>query len=320
MFRITSHLSLWVLAGGMVLGAPVQIEKGHKTYKKIDSLHGNLNAVGSDTLNNLMAFWEEKFTALYPRVNIQIEGKGSSTAPPALIESTAQLGPMSRKMKPKEMDAFEKKFGYKPTAVKIAMDALSVYVHKDNHLQALSLQQVDSLFSSTRKRGGKDIRFWEELGLKGKFKLYPVSLYGRNSASGTYGYFKKVVLKNGDYKVIVKEQPGSSAVVQGIGNDLYGIGYSGVGYKTSGVKALDIGSKNGKVYSPSQENCIKGLYPLSRFLYIYVNKTPGKSLNPLTREFLRFILSRQGQEVVAKEGYYPIPAKLAKKIKDNLSL
>ena len=281
-------------------------------YEPVQGVSGNLNSIGSDTLNNLMTLWAEKFNERYPNVKIQIEGKGSSTAPPALIVGTSQLGPMSRQMKASELDKFEKKFGYKPIPIRVAIDALVVYVHKDNPIKSLDLKEVDSIFSSTYKRGGQSIKTWKALGLQGTLRQRPISIYGRNSASGTYGYFKKIVLKKGDYKNTVKEQPGSSAVVQGVTSDLVGIGYSGIGYMTSGVRAVPL-SDGDKAYEASLSNCLSGDYPLARFLYIYVNKAPGKNLDTLTYEFLRFVLSKQGQEVVVKDGYYPLPAQVCEK-------
>ena len=278
-------------------------------YSKISGVSGNLNSIGSDTLNNLMTLWSEGFQSLYPNVNIQIEGKGSSTAPPALIEGTSQLGPMSRQMKSKELDTFEKKFDYKPTAIPVAIDALAVFVHKDNPISAkgLTLQQVDNIFSNTYKRGGEAFENWGQVGLEA-WQNRPISLYGRNSASGTYGYFKKVALKKGDYKNTVKEQPGSSAVVQGISADLYGIGYSGIGYKTSNVVAIPLAESAGEAYvAPTFEKCLSGDYPLARFLYVYVNKAPNEHLDKLTLEFLKYVLSEEGQKIVVKDGYFPLP-------------
>ena len=276
-------------------------------YQQANGVSGNLNSIGSDTLNNLMTFWAEGFQAIYPNVNIQIEGKGSSTAPPALTEGTAQLGPMSREMKKEEIDAFEKAHGYKPTAVKVAIDALAVFVHKDNPIKGLTLQQIDNIFSSSLKRGGKNANTWADVGLTGEWAGRPLSLYGRNRASGTSGFFKENALSKGDYKPTVKEQPGSSAVVQGVANDLGGVGYSGIGYVTSGVRAISLGEKADKLMEPSYENCLSGSYPLSRFLFVYVNKKPGQPLDTLTLEFLKFVIAKQGQEIVAKDGYYPLP-------------
>ena len=289
------------------------VDKNLTVYKPVANLSGNLNSIGSDTLNNLMTLWAESFKEMYPNVKIQIEGKGSSTAPPALIEGTSQLGPMSRPMKGTEIDAFEKKFGYKPTEIKVSIDALAVYTHKDNPLKELSLEQVDGIFSSTRKSGSDDITRWSEVGVKGSLGGRPISIYGRNSASGTYGFFKDVALQGGDYRSSVKEQPGSSSVVQGVASDLSGIGYSGIGYKTSGVNALAISkTSRGRAAEPTAENCVSGKYPLARFLYVYVNVKPGTEPDALTSEFLNFVLSKAGQEIVVKDGYFPLPAMAAK--------
>jgi len=287
--------------------AQTKVDEKLPKYEKVSGVTGNLNSIGSDTLNNLMTYWAEAFKAKYPNVNIQIEGKGSSTAPPALIEGTSQLGPMSREMKAEEIDAFEKKYGYKPTQIKVAIDALAVYTHKDNPLKGLTLKQVDSIFSSTYKRGGKAIKYWGAVGMSGDWKNKAISVYGRNSVSGTYGYFKKVALGKGDYSSSVKEQPGSSAVVQGVASDLAGIGYSGIGYKTSGVNAIALGESEDNLFEPTFENCLNGDYPMARFLYIYVNKKPGAPLDKLTQEFLKLVLAKEGQEIVVKDGYYPMP-------------
>lgn len=292
------------------------VDPDWKGYTRVSGISGNVNSIGSDTLNNLMTLWAEGFRKQYPNVKIQIEGKGSSTAPPALIEGTAQLGPMSRKMKGKEVDKFEAKFGYKPTAYPVAVDALAVYVNKDNPIKGLSLEQVDAAFSKTRRRGHpNDVNAWGQLGLaNGTWKETPLSLYGRNSASGTYGYFKKKVLKNGDYKDEVKEQPGSASVVQGVTEDTAGMGYSGIGYKTSGVRALPLASQTGEPFvEPTFANSAKGHYPLARFLYIYVNKTPDKPLQPLIKEFLKFVYSKEGQMVVIKDGYFPLSQDMIEK-------
>ncbi|MDM7947346.1 PstS family phosphate ABC transporter substrate-binding protein [Oceanibaculum nanhaiense] len=281
-------------------------------YKPASGVSGSLKSIGSDTLNNLMTLWAEGFLAQYPNVKIEIEGKGSSTAPPALIAGTAQFGPMSRPMKSKEIDEFEKKYGYKPTAIRSAVDALAIYAHKDNPVECLSMQQVDAIFSKTRKGGHPtDITTWGQVGATGEWANTPISLYGRNSASGTYGYYKEVALFDGDYKDSVKEQPGSSTVVQGVASDKGGIGYSGVGYKTADVKFVSIKGSDGKCYGPSADNAYSGNYPIARFLYIYVNKNPNQALDPVRGEFIRFIYSKQGQEAVVKDGYFPVSQGLA---------
>lgn len=288
----------------------VTVDPAIAAYSTVSGVSGNLNSIGSDTLNNLMTLWAEGFKARYPNVNIQIEGKGSATAPPALIEGTAQLGPMSRAMKQEEIDAFEKKFGYKPTEIKVAIDALAVFVHKDNPIKGLTMQQVDGIFSSTRKSGGSDITSWDQVGLS-DWNGRAISLYGRNSASGTYGFFKDHALGKGDFKNTVKEQPGSSAVVQGISADQYGIGYSGIGYITPGVKAVPLASEGDKYVEANYENCLSGDYPLGRFLFLYINKKPGAPVDTLTGEFIKFIVAKEGQEIVLKDGYYPVPAEAA---------
>jgi phosphate transport system substrate-binding protein len=293
--------------------AAVKVDPGLAEYRSTSGVSGNLKSIGSDTMNNLMTLWAEGFYKFYPNVKIEIEGKGSATAPPALVNGTAHFGPMSRPMKDAELDAFEKKYGYKPVAVRTCFDALAVYVHKDNPLKSLTMQQVDAIFSKTR-RGGfkKDIRTWGDLGLTGEWADKPISIYGRNSASGTYGFFKEHALFKGDFKDEVKEQPGSSAVVQGVASDKYAIGYSGIGYKTADVRSVPLASKAGEIaYEADLENVYSGDYPLARFLLLYVNKKPGEKLDPLRGEFLRFVLSKEGQEGVIKDGYLPIPASIA---------
>lgn len=284
------------------------------TYKKVSGISGNLSSVGSDTLANMMTFWAEEFKRQYPNINIQIQAAGSSTAPPSLTEGTSQFGPMSRKMKSKEIEAFEKHYGYKPTAVRVAIDALAVFVNKDNPIKGLTIKQVDAIFSATQRCGAdKNVTRWSDVGLTGSWAGKDVQLFGRNSVSGTYGYFKKKALCKGDYKNSVNEQPGSASVVQSVASSLNSIGYSGIGYKVAGVKAVPLAKKKGPFIGASMENAITGKYPLSRFLYVYVNKHPNKPLSPLQSEFLKMLLSQQGQAIVKKDGYIPLPAKVINK-------
>ncbi len=310
-----------LLLGGSATGQ-IEVDSAIPEYSSTAGVSGSLKSVGSDTMNNEMTLWAEGFRKFYANVKIEIEGKGSSTAPPALTEGTAHFGPMSREMKAQEIDMFEKRHGYKPTEIRTSIDMLAVYVHKDNPIECLTLQQVDAIFSKTRRGGaGKDIRTWGDLGLTGEWADKPISLYGRNSASGTYGFFKEMALFKGDYKDSVKEQPGSSSVVQGVASDRYGIGYSGMGYKTADVHVVPIAtSAGGSCVDVNAENAYKGTYPLARFLYLYVNKKPGDSLDPLRREFARYVLSRQGQEAVVKDGYLPLPAKLIAEERGKLAI
>jgi phosphate transport system substrate-binding protein len=298
------------LCGNNLIAQPAKVDASIPAYSKTSGVSGNVSSVGSDTLNNLMTLWAEGFKKQYPNVNVQIEGKGSSTAPPVLISGTAQFGPMSRVMKASEIDEFEKKYGYKPTPIRVAVDALAVYVNKDNPLQQLTLQQVDAIFSKGRACGGKPINNWGQAGVSGALSGRPISLYGRNSASGTYGFFKEHALCKGDFKNTVKEQPGSASVVQGVTEDQSAIGYSGIGYRTSGVKPLKLAAKAGApFYSVDPADVYSGNYPLSRFLYIYINKAPNKPLDPLVREYTKYILSQEGQQNVVKDGYLPLTAK-----------
>ena len=302
------------LAATAVLADSVKVDAKLSEYRPVEGVSGTIKSVGSDTMNNEMTLWCEGFRVHYPSVQVEIEGKGSSTAPVALIAGTAQFGPMSREMKAKEIDEFEKKFGYKPVGLGTSIDMLAVYVHKDNPIKGLTLQQVDAIFSKGRKGGfEKDIRTWGDAGLTGEWADKPISLYGRNSASGTYGYFKEHALAGGDFKDSVKEQPGSSSVVQGVASDRYGVGYSGIGYKTADVKAVALAAKAGQPFvEAAPENAYSGDYPMSRFLLLYVNAKPGAQLDPLRREFIRYIFSKQGQEDVVKIGYFPLTAPIAK--------
>ncbi|MAA86242.1 PstS family phosphate ABC transporter substrate-binding protein [Haliea salexigens] len=313
-------------ASAFVLGmAPValaELDPGLKDYEIASGVSGNLSSIGSDTLANLMTLWAEDFKRAYPNVNIQIQAAGSSTAPPALTEGTANIGPMSRDMRDKEIEAFETRYGYKPTAVPVAIDALAVYVHKDNPIEGMSIAEVDAVFSSTRKCGAaQDIGQWGQLGLGGAWEGRDMQLFGRNSVSGTYGYFKTVGLCKGDFKNSVNEQPGSASVVQSVSTSINGIGYSGIGYRTSSVRTVPISKDEGGAYVEADaENSINGRYPLARFLYVYVNKDPNKPLSPLEREFFKLVFSRQGQDVVLKDGYIPLPAAVVDRYSQQLGL
>lgn len=299
----------------------VQVDPALPVYQKAAGVSGNFTSVGSDTLNNLMTLWAEEYKRLYPNVNIQIQGAGSSTAPPALTEGASHFGPMSRVMTAKEVEGFEKKHGYQPYAVPVAIDALAVYVNKDNPIKGLSIQEVDAMMSVGRKCGGaSDITKWGQAGMTGDWANRDIALYGRNSVSGTYGYFKENALCKGDFKRNVAEQPGSASVVQSVATQLNAIGYSGIGYKTSGVRALPLSKKPGQAFvEPDAKHAIDGTYPLARVLYVYVNKKPNQPLPPLEREFFKMVLSKQGQTVVVKDGFVPMPARMAAEAATALS-
>ncbi|GJM20419.1 MAG: phosphate-binding protein PstS [Planctomycetota bacterium] len=310
--------SLRVLAPAVLMAAGVSaqavpLDEKLPDYEQISGVSGSIKSVGSDTMNNLMTLWGEGFKRMYPSVQIEIEGKGSSTAPPSLIAGTSNFGPMSREMKAKEIDSFEDAYGHQPTPLPTSIDMLAVYVHKDNPVEGLSLRQVDAMFSKTRKGGAaENVRTWGELGLSGEWATRPISLYGRNSASGTYGFFKGNALFKGDFKDNVKEQPGSSAVIQGVATDKAGVGYSGIGYKTADVRAVPLSIDDDYDPVPAEpQHAYTGEYPLSRFLLLYVNKAPNEELDPLRREFIMYIFSKQGQADVIKAGYYPVTSEIA---------
>jgi phosphate transport system substrate-binding protein len=280
------------------------------SYESVQGVSGNLVSIGSDTLNNLMTYWSEGFRTFYPNVAIQIQGAGSGTAPPALIEGTAQFGPMSRPMRGSEIEQFESKYGYPPIPLRGAIDAVGVFVHRDNPVTCISLQDVDAIFSSTRA-GGADtaITTWGQLGATGEWANRKISMYGRNSASGTYGFFKDVALFGGDYSAEVREQPGSSTVIQGVAADISGIGYSGVGYGTADVRALQIKGDDGVCYSTA--DAPTGNYAIARFLYVYMNANPNAKMEPLRAEFIRYVYSQQGQSDVIRAGFFPVVSAIA---------
>lgn len=313
-------ISACALLNATVVFAQAQVDENLPDYQKTSGVSGNLSSVGSDTLANLMTLWAESFKKVYPNVNVQIQAAGSSTAPPGLTQNTSNLGPMSRLMKDKEIESFEKKFGYKPTPVAVAIDALAVFVHKDNPIKGFTIPQLDAIFSSTRTCGEPRLaNVWGDLGLTGSWEAREIQLYGRNSVSGTYGYFKDKALCKGDFRNSVNEQPGSASVVQSVSSSVNGIGYSGIGYTTSSVVAVPLAREEGKPFvEANSENAISGSYPLARFLYVYVNKVPGEPLPPLTNEFIKLVLSKQGQEVVVKDGYIPLPAEVAQRELEKL--
>jgi phosphate transport system substrate-binding protein len=306
----TVFLSTFLTFTPSFVKSQVVLDPDLPTYEATQGVSGNLVSIGSDTLNNLMTYWSEGFRSFYPNVAVQIQGAGSGTAPPALIEGTAQFGPMSRPMRGSEIEQFEARFGYAPIPLRGAIDAIGVFVHRDNPVTCVTLQEVDAIFSSTRA-GGADsaITTWGELGATGEWSNRPISLYGRNSASGTYGFFKDVALFGGDYSTSVREQPGSSTVIQGVASDVGGIGYSGVGYGTADVRALEIRGEDGVCYSTA--DAPTGNYPIARFLYVYMNVNPNVPLEPLRAEFVRYVYSQQGQSDVLRAGFFPVVSSIA---------
>ena len=293
-------------------------------YRTSPGVSGSIKSVGSDTMNNLMTLWAEGFQRYYPNVRAEIEGKGSSTAPPALIAGTATFGPMSRDMKSSEVDAFDAKYGYKPVLLPAAIDMLAVYVHRDNPTERLTLAQLDAIYSPHRKGGfPRSIRKWGHpaLGLVDEWKHRSISLYGRNAASGTYAYFKENALFGGDYRDSVIELPGSSSVVQAIAADKYAIGYSGIGFATAGVRTVPLALDDASpAVPPRPQFALTGEYPLARFLWVAVNYKPGSELDPLRKEFIKYIYSLPGQSDVVKDGYFPVSREIADKALKSVGL
>ena len=276
-------LGLAVTVSGQAASVDVKLP----AYKKVSGVSGTLNSVGSDTLNNMMALWAESFQALYPNVKIQIEGKGSSTAPPALIEGSSQ-------MKATEIDAFEKKFGYKPSAVGVAIDALAVFVHKDNPVKSLSLPQLKAIWGE-----GGSIENWKDVGGPDA----KIELFGRSNSSGTHAFYKKAVLGKGvEFKLGTASSAGSTAVVDTCATTLTAIGYSGMSYKTDAVGWLAISKADGEeAFEPSIPNVASGKYPIARPLYIHTVGEPSGHV----KEYIDWIKSG-GQASLTEQGFVPL--------------
>ncbi len=322
MIRILCVVAVCLLCGSH-LSAQVTLDPALPDYTPVAGIAGgNLKSVGSDTMNNMMGLWTEEFKKMYPGVKVEVDGKGSSNALPALTEGQASLGPMSREAKQEEINAFKAKFGYEPILLETSLDMLAVYVHKDNPIEGLSFPEIDAIFSSTRKGGAtKRADSWKWFTSASSISSLPIACYGRNAASGTYGYFKEVVLAKGDFASWVNELPGSAGVVQSVGANPAGIGYSGIGYRTAAVKAIKLAEKlGGELIAPEPANAYSGEYPLARFLYLAVNKDPRSPLDPMRAEFLKYVLSKQGQQQVVKDGYLPLTAEMAAEARQKLGL
>ena len=308
--RVTVPLLSAVALAVNVVGATaaIALDQNLPAYRPAAALSGSIKSVGSDTLGHEMTLWAKAFESLYPDVKIHVEAAGSATAPGALLEAASQFGPMSRPMTAEESAAFEAKYGYKVSRFRVAVDALAVYVNKDNPIPCLTLPQVSGIFSSNHKAPGSvNIRTWGDLGLTGDWAARPLTLYSRNTLSGTYEYFRETALYGGDYKPGIKLLPGSEAVVESVAGDKFAIGYSGIGYKTDGVRTVPLASYYGATcYDAAAEPTLSGKYPIARYLYVYVNKRPAQALDPLRAEFIKYILSKDGQEQTEKGGFYSI--------------
>jgi phosphate transport system substrate-binding protein len=293
-------------------------ESGWTDYQAQGDLSGTIPIVGSDSMANLVIFWAEAFKKYYPKVDISIQSTGSSTAPPALTAGQASIGPMSRLMNADEIRAFETQLGYKPTPIAVAIDALAVFVHPDNPLPGLDLAQLDAIFSAAPSCGHSvaqaAVTRWGELGLAGDWAGQPLELFGRNSISGTYQYFKLHALCDGAFNPAIQERPGSASLVQAVSQSRYAMGYAALAYASPAVRVLPLARAGSADFvEPSRENAINGSYPLARLLYLYVNHNPAQPRDPLVREFIRMALSLQGQELVGRDGYAPLPFGVAQR-------
>jgi phosphate transport system substrate-binding protein len=305
-----------------IIPAAKALDQNLPAYQPVPGISGQIRSVGSDTLNEDMERWAKGFNEQYPDAKIIVEGKGSATAPPALLDGSSQFGPMSRSMNGDESAAFQKKYGYKASDFAVAFDALAVYVNKDNPIKCLTLEQVDRIFSARRLgSGGRSIDTWGDAGLTGEWAARPIVMYGRNEISGTHELFREQVLYNGEFRPEVKQQPGSEDVVSKVASDKVAIGYSGIGYKTDGVRTVPLAASFGReCYDTSAESTYAGKYPVARFLYIYFNKKPNEPIDPLRREFIKYILSKDGQALTEKSGFYPISNELREQELKKLGL
>lgn len=308
-----------VMAAALALLVPLQdVDPALEPYLTKEKLSGEIAIWGSDTLLNMVTYWIEGLKKHHPDINIQCERKCSEflhqDSLAGLTTGTLQIVPMSRLARPAEIEAFRAAKEYPPTEIRIGLEAHCIIVHKDNPLDSLTLEQADAVFSMNRRRGaGNDMRIWGGLGLAGDWSTLPIALYGRNSASATHAFFRDRVLKGGSFKEEIKEQPASASVVVAVADDKSAIGYVGTGYATPGVKKLRISEKAGAPgVAADPARVLDGSYPLSRWLYLYIDRAPAKAVHPIVREFCRYALSREGQEVVRKDALIPIPARIAR--------
>jgi len=296
----------------------VEVDAALPSYKPVKTLRGRLRSVGSDTMNELMKSCAEQFVErFHPKLRIMHEGKGSSSAPPAICEGLADVGPMSRPLKDVEVKQFVDAFGGQPVQLATAIDAIAVYVHPSNPVakRGLNLQELDAIFSTTRKLGyPRDVTKWGDIGVSGDWATRSVTVFSRNKLSGTYALFRKVAMGKGEYKTTNREMVGSAAVIDGVAADANAIGYTGIGYKSNKVSIVPISAgANTPAYLPDPKHAYSGAYPFARPLLITVARKGDQPLTALQQEFLRYVFSREGQTQVAEKGFFPIDAATARK-------
>jgi phosphate transport system substrate-binding protein len=294
--------------------ARLQADAALPDYRRGGAVSGKINSVGSSTLTQLINRWADELRRIHPGLEFEVTGGGSGSAPPALLEGRADIAPMSRPMNAAEIATFRGKFGAEPTRITVGLDALAVFVNKNNPLKQISLQQLDALFSLTRKRGGTEIKTWGQLGLTGQWADQPIRIYGPQSTQGMHSLFRADVLQGGEYRYDMRTEPVASGIAQSVGADDYAIGFASHVFTSARARALAVSAEpGGTPVQPTQLTAADGSYPLARGLYIYVLRKPGTPLSPALATFIQYVCSRQGQEGAAELGMYPLTVELAQK-------
>ena len=326
---ITSLVSLIVTVGAAMaehgpIGKPA-VDPNVTSYNATREVSGALKLAGSDTMQPILSRLVNEFRRYHPNAVLSVEGGGSSAAVKEFLEAAPRsksvsksksdepilLVASSRVLSASEVKQFTSKRGYHPTALPVAVDAVGIYVYRDNSLSHLTLEQVDAMFSTTRHRGyPHELKRWGQLGVNNGWESMSINLYGRDQKSGTRAFIKEHVLEHGEFTPAVHEEPGAASVILALSRDPFGIGYSGIGLQASTVRAVPLAEKEGMPYVlPSADSVMDESYPLRRFLYLYADKSPKAPLPALAEEFLAFVNSREGQQAVIKAGFYPLPAK-----------
>lgn len=278
------------------------------SYAPVVDLTGKIASIGDSTTTNLVARLAAEFRMMYPNVTLEITASPTSIGPSALLDGRADIVPMSRRLTHEEVQGFTKKYGYPPTEIRVANDALAIYVEKRNPLPGLTLVQLDGIFSRTQRRGGSSIETWGQAGLTEEWAELPITLYGYGLGDGARQVFQQQGLDGGEFRLSLRVEGGGSSIVQGVAANPGAIGFASIFFTCKGVRVVPLAGADGRFYAPTTEN-VRGLqYPLSRFLYICVNKSPRRPLEGPAAEFLRFLLSGEGQHIVADGGNIPLDA------------
>ena len=339
----TMSIGRWLGSSLLILAASVSIahaeqvgplagllvDSGLERYSPKAQVSGGFKVQGSDTMHALMRRLVVDFQTRQPKVSIDLRSGGSTKAITEFLEppqpgrivvkeeraKQALLVSSSRELTDSEMKQFSAQRGYEPLIMPIAVDAVALYVHKDNPLPGLTLDQADAIFSTDRRRGlKKDIGLWGDLAMDNGWEQARIQLYGRDRRSGTRAFFQEHVMAGGEFKPTVQEVPGAASVILALSRDPLGIGYSGIGLQTSSVRIVPVADIQGMPWvAPSAATVADQSYPLRRLLYLYFDKEPGASLPPAVQEFLTFVKSREGQETVVRAGFYPLPMEQVEK-------